>query len=266
MSVHVHLIGRFGNNLFQIALGRIIAEKTGYQFSLAQENKDLRATYGLPFDYLDTKFENQEFLPNCPSFIPGKIAEGEPVVINEHNFDSVDQIIDFANGRPIILHGFFQRWKYYLPYREKLREWFRTDAVRAHPNDHMLLRVRHEDYQEEIRLSFEYYNRIIDVGPYAGFHQFVFSGKDISKSLNVTTDSMVKMLRHDLSSIEVFRHGLGFNGIACANSSFDWWMAFLSQAKRVFIPQPSNPRAYWSAESNQDLCAPIEGWERINAD
>lgn len=263
MSVHVHLIGRFGNNLFQIALGRIIAEKTGYQFSLAQENKDLRSTYGLPFDYLDTKFENQEHMPNCPSFIPGKIAEGEPVVINEHNYESVDQIIDFANGRPIILHGFFQRWKYYLPYREKLREWFLTGAVHTHPPRHMLLRVRHEDYPEEIRLHFDYYNRIIESGNLIGFDTFVFSGKDIRESLRVSTDDKVKMLRSDLSSIEVFKHGLGFNGIACANSSFDWWMAFLGNASRVLIPQPSNPKAYWSKESNQDLCAPIEGWELV---
>lgn len=253
MSVHVHLIGRFGNNLFQVALGRIIAEKTGYQFSLAQENRNLRKEFGLPFDYLDTKFENQESMPNCPSFIPGKVIEGEPVRITEHNYDSVDQMIDFANGRPIIIHDFFQRWKYYLPYRDKIREWFAMDEHQSFGEDCGVFHIRHGDYVKNgMNLTETYYEQVFAKHPLKWFGV----GSDL------LPETQEKYRVNTLgSSLEDFKFIKRHKTIACSNSSFAWWAAFLSDAEKVFIPRPSVPRMYWSKENNQDLCCPLQGWE-----
>ena len=261
--IRIHYIGRMGNNLFQYGLGRIIHEITGNRLDTVNQNQDLLQTYGIPLEHGSTRFDNQDYFKNCPDFIDGKVLP-EPVMINEHPFNSVEEIIGSTNNqRGLILHGFFQRYHYYTPWRDKLKEWFYlpdwgSKLVMPGPEE-WVFHIRHEDYLlGSNQLPFSYYDRIIEENS-SKIKKLYFVGKSLS---NDTIDYFVnkytafKAVYYDnKSSIDDFKFLKAFNNIICSNSSYAWWASFLSDAERVFIPQPAAP-SYWSAGSAQDMFIP----------
>lgn len=261
--IHVEYVGRFGNNLHQYALGRIIHEATGWQFSTYNCNRDLRERYSINIDRGEPRFQNQEFF-SLPSFIPGKELP-DPIRIREHDFADVAELISVGSARGtrgIILHGFFQRWKYFLPHRDKIREWFtlKNDALQnlKVPDDQWVIHVRHGDYLDGgHNLPFDYYRKVIKQIP-AGA-RIVFVGDADKEFLRVlcalrAKDSHIGTgLPED--SISDFAFIRAHKNIVCSNSTFSWWASFLSDAEQVYIPRPAAPK-YWHAGSAQDLYIP----------
>lgn len=254
--IQVNLIGRMGNNMFQYALGRIIHEMTGMQFQIVNQNRDLRETFRVPIAHGEHRFHNQEHFKNAPSFLPGEVRP-DPLVLNEYNFESVDEIVRMASGRGIIIHGFFQRWKYYLPWREKIREWFALQNNFEGNDGDGVFHIRHGDYLAgKQELPDSYYESLGITDPDSKTRWFGF-GSELSP------EAARKFTINDLGSdIMDFMFMSAAKKIACSNSSFAWWAAYLSDATKVYIPQPVAGK-YWSAGSAQDLCCPLPGWELI---
>lgn len=265
--LRVHYIGRMGNNLFQYGLGRIIHEKTGFRLDTANQNKDLLETFGIPLEYGSTRFDNQDYFLNCPDYIEG-IVKPDPILINEHPFESVDEIISAAdNRRGLILHGFFQRWHYYIDWKEKLKQWFFLPPWHDTPDSgDWIFHIRHEDYlASNSQIPFSYYEKIID--EYSSrIDRLYFIGKGLSQETIRHFQEKYPQFRTCYvdggSAINDFRIMKSFSNIICSNSSYAWWAAFLSDAERVFIPQPQAP-AYWSKDSAQDMFIPNSNHIRV---
>ena len=254
--IQVNLIGRMGNNLFQYALGRIIHEMTGMQFQIVNQNRDLRETFSIPIAHGEQRFHNQEYFKNAPSFLPGEVRP-DPLVLNEYNFESVDEIVRMASGRGIVIHGFFQRWKYYLPWREKIKEWFVLPPFDGAGSGNGVFHVRHGDYlASKQELPDSYYEKLGVLDPENKMYWFGF-GSGLSEEV----EKKYK-INHLWSDMDDFNFMRCSEAIICSNSSFAWWAAFLSDAKKVYIPQPAAGK-YWAAGSAQDLCCPLPGWELV---
>lgn len=256
--IQVNLIGRMGNNLFQYALGRIIHEMTGMQFQIVNQNRDLRETFSIPIAHGEHRFHNQEHFKNAPSFLPGEVRP-DPLVLNEYNFESVDEIVRMASGRGIIIHGFFQRWKYYLPWREKIREWFALPdfSQKLFSGDYGVFHIRHGDYLAgNQQLPDAYYDAISATNQENPMHWLAL-GSDLS--VEAEKKYIINSFGSDIEDFKVMKSA---QAIACSNSSFAWWAAYLSDATKVYIPQPAAGK-YWSAGSAQDLCCPLPGWELV---
>ena len=107
-----HYTGRMGNWLFQYSLGRILAEKMGYQL-------EARAIEG--FSTTETTVE-------------GVVIKDNPIHFNNQFLEmdgkhiSVDDVTKIKD-RYIVLggNGFFQRYEYYKPHKEKIRQWLKTE-------------------------------------------------------------------------------------------------------------------------------------------
>jgi hypothetical protein len=90
--VRVLFHGRFGNNLFQYAFGRLLAERLGY--ALSGEIRDPAATWPLPFPKTHDSVNGHCFLDPIEKVVSQRV--------------DIDLIVARRFGRLIELEGYFQ--------------------------------------------------------------------------------------------------------------------------------------------------------------
>ena len=94
--------GRLGNNLFQYSIGRILAQELNYTFQSPP-------------------------IPNfseLPIFISASTIP-ESIILEGHILNKED-ILKRKNESGFVIHGFFQRYEYYQPYKDIIRSWFNS--------------------------------------------------------------------------------------------------------------------------------------------
>jgi hypothetical protein len=268
MSVEVFLMGRLGNNLFQYALGRIIAEHLGFEltcstFPLSPEgirlsNESLKDTQSA------TLFSTASEFINAPLHIPGKrYLHPHPTddFVMDMTMTWKGQTIDLAgvladhSPRKIRLMGFFQRYEYYRPYLDKIRHWF---AVPPAMED---IQITASDILVNIRggSDFNSLGWTLDPAYYmsalkqAGGAERVFAcGVGIDATVR---DALAPFnpVYVDGTPMEHFRFIQRFNRVVISNSSFSWWAALLSSAQEIYIPQGDGISGYSSNFEDVDL-------------
>jgi hypothetical protein len=124
--VVVNYIGRLGNNLFQYALGRYIAEEMDY------------ALVANP-------------LPFPPTFerVSGRSVQGPVQKLGKQLMD-IQSFLDDKSDRLILLDGFFQYFQYYSLFLDRIRKWYSGTvppcATGGIHSDDLLVYVRLSDY------------------------------------------------------------------------------------------------------------------------
>lgn len=236
--ISIKAIGRRGNNLFQYAFGRILAEKLGYAMEIAES----------PYQLEVKEFKNAALLNGRR--IPELVTVGDEYTL--------DQLVDLATTKDsgILLNGFWQKQHYYWDRRSEIKEWFRIESSHRYsltPDD-WVIHIRHEDYLEsKLQLSPRYYDRCLEYRK--DLSRVFVVGKDLSKEVRDDYrrrhGAIVVDTGSDLADFTLLRDA---NNIVVANSSFSWWAAFLSQAERVFAPLPTH--GYWSPGQDQRLQIP----------
>ena len=115
---------RLGNNLAQYCIGRILAEGLGFNLQASE-------------------------IPGFPNVQPLRIGVsqtlGPPHVIEGHRID-LDGILADRTPRRIIMNGFFQRYEYYQPYKNRIRDsWLVSGAYERSAPDDLTIHVRAGD-------------------------------------------------------------------------------------------------------------------------
>lgn len=117
MTIEVRYLGHLGNNLFEYALGRILAEALGQALACipprdAPAWSDVERRAGI-VDRLSSCFSA---FGDVPQSLPGLQCHGEQLryVLGEkpgwngHGLD-LDYLLRHGAGKRIVLHGYFQR-------------------------------------------------------------------------------------------------------------------------------------------------------------
>jgi hypothetical protein len=210
-------LGRFGNQIFQIAATIGAAEKHGY-------------SYGFP------EWSYQKYFKN-PLPKGGIWPEGNYYEPNFH-YNEIN-ILDNTN-----LSGFFQSEKYFKHCQEKIRHYFEfeQDLVEKIKDrfsyilkeEICAIHVRRGDYvtnPNHLALPYEYYIRAIKHIP-NGVKLLVFTD-DIPYCNKIFSDGF--HIIENNSDIEDFILMSLCNHFIIANSSFSWWAAWLSKGsgKRI---------------------------------
>lgn len=255
MCVEVTFIGRLGNNFFQYALGRMIAEHFGLELRcFCPEDKPVQFMgRGVELGPPATLSALSTHFPNAPMSVSGT-AIMEPV-------DSFDvyanpawdgQRIDLegilTNGAPrrIQLAGYFQRYEYFRPFREQLRQWFHPENPQDIPeiaSGDVLISIRRGvDY--EIRkwiLPMKYYHQALaEIG--SSGRVFV-CGTCINERVREELDRY-NPIYFDGTPLEHLCFMMRFGNIITSNSTFAWWGAFLSDATRIYAPRSRNGKTF----------------------
>lgn len=249
--IHIQYPGRFGNNLTAYCFARILSEIT--------EVGMVKYSQGMPF-------ENQEYFPNA-IYKSGRILQN-PIMFRETDSnpdDLLDRALNILNRRQgIILNVYAQNWKYYMPYRDKIKEWLKIDEKKMDlnisnisiPNDAWVMHLRREDYLESgSQLSIRYYEKILKEYIPEGSPVYVI-GKDIEPHIKKKFEDMgidtSYLGKH--GGIEDFVFMERFKNIVGSNSTFSFWAQFLSDAVKLFVPLPEV--GYWSRFQAQRLQIP----------
>jgi hypothetical protein len=247
--VTVHWQGRLGNQLFEYAIGRILAEELGYKLN-CQSLNGFSAT-----------MDN----------VPGKEIHSQ-ISFTGQDLDLVF-ITTHKDKLGYILCGWFQRYEYYQPFKEKIKSWFNRDkkngSVILTPQD-MVIHIRRTQlsavdskinyvcengflkvggdkvkFQSQLNiqsgtviqanedlLPFEYYSNILDGEIFKRL--FIITDCPHDPFLKLFDRYHPQIVSGDLmDDFNVLRSA---NRIVMSMSTFSWWGSFLSDATKIYMP------------------------------
>lgn len=216
------MCGGLGNQLFQIAAGKNIAENTGRKLVLPIQGAP--ATHHSRANYFNTIFSGYACYQN--DYFPDGI-------VRERSFHYIDwdTLID-DKERPL-LSGYFHHWMY-------VPETFMNTLVLppADDTDVAFLHIRGGDYKKhwlhDVGLD-SYYRRAIQMFP-RGTTFYVFTN-DIeyakTQSFLDTIDYEFVDEQDEVAALSKMTHCT--RGGICANSTFSWWGAYLNRNGRTLV-------------------------------
>ena len=215
------LRGRLGNQMFQYAITRIIAEKNNYNFYIPKEKngngQNISDYFNLETGVIDGNIQRR--------------YEENP----DQNYDpNLFNIFDFT-----LISGFFQTEKYFLGYEEKIKDWFKVkktneieELLNKYPiNEYCYIHFRGGDYKDMPNWSLpkKYYD---DAMNEIGDFKFLVITDDIEFANNffVGVDIISNDIMTDFALLYYSKYCI------IPNSSFSWWAAWLSDKTKTIAP------------------------------
>jgi hypothetical protein len=234
--IQVKYNGRLGNNMFQYALGRYLAENMGYTLSADP----------LPF-------------ARTNEIVSGQSYE-EPLEILEKQTCDVPAILANPSKRKVVLDGYFQHSQYYLHFMSKIRGWF-TNPLET-PKE--LANVNDSDLLIMVRLG-DYFNPLQPNSLFASLtHQFYEMSIEMAspRRIYIVTDEpdhpYLTEFKRFSPVILIWKHGdkpildlfsaQHFKKVAMSCSTFAWWAVMLSDATEIYFPIDED--GIWSVQRN----------------
>lgn len=230
--VDVRYKARLGNNLFQYALGRVIAERLEFE---------LRADPIPGF-------------PNTANRVAGARHEGPEQILTGQTVNMESLSAD-RGPRRIVLDGWFQRYEYYRPHRAEIREWLQFDAGIPAPQIRpaVVVNVRRTDY---VQLGWAL--------PYS-FYQDALRQLQVKDAIWIVTDDPHDPFFHRFdwpirffqgNALEQMRFMSCAQQLVMSQSTFSWWPTFLGDPDVVVCPDPSF--GVWAPDGDQPETMLIE--------
>jgi hypothetical protein len=204
---------RLGNKLFQYALGRYLAEEMGYA---------LRAE---PLPFAATQQD-----------ITGLSFHEPRYTIGPYHID-IPAVLEKRNGCQIVLDGWFQHYRYYAPFFDRIRKWFTFPRLplpqkRAHKND-LLIYLRLGDYCHcGWNLQYVFYEAIIKMVQPRRLY-IVTENANHPFLRNFAAHAPVIISRDTVSDLALAR---SFGKIVLSCSTFSWWAAMLAEPEEIYFP------------------------------
>ena len=266
-QVYVNIYGGLGNQLFQAAVGYIVAALAGAQLNFITDN-----------------FKDEELrrflLPAFP-YLRGRVVPSEDVqgiaMIHEEALQGMEpqtlmvQLAAFAKGNgKLFLSGFWHDEAYFIQWRDMLRLALRpaisqsvqqqaqqiqgTEAIGIHQRrvGYGYMGLAKSDYYLDAitQIRHEKGNLPIYVfsdDPY--YSRYLFRQLD---NVHFPGDSNLESPLHDFHLLSACRHHV------MANSTFSWWAAWLAEQEDsiLYTPQP------WNVDYPHIAPAPSR-WRRI---
>lgn len=237
---YIGTMGRLGNQMFQYASLRGLAEKFGYDYCIPPEN-----------------FENE--CPNSETNIFKVFELDDAQRLITSYIDLNEQALGFDDNiwvncpDNINLKGFFQSEKYFYHIKDKIKKAFifkKTifDTSKTifyntfHNNEVAAIHIRRGDYlhwpQHPVQ-PIEYYEKSISILKSNNKNlQFLIFSDDIEwcKSQNIFHNNDYLFAQYNSCAVDLCMMTLCDYHIIC-NSSFSWWGAWLSDSKMVISPK-----------------------------
>jgi len=244
------ILGRLGNQLFEIATAYSLALDNNCQVKVSTENgiyTSQLGEIGSPYDYKENIFRNIQFFDNINDYDTWK----------EPSFSYTP--ISYKFDRNLYIEGQFQSEKYFLHNRDKIVELFSCDEntknyILSKYNKILLgntvsLHIRRGDYlltpDHHPTCGLDYYNQAIELFPEVD-KILVFSD-DCEWAKKSFTEEKYVIIEGEKDYIDLYLMTMCKNNII-ANSSFSWWGAWLNENPNKRVVAPKN----WFGSSLSD--------------
>lgn len=241
--------GRLGNQMFQYAFTRLTAERLGLDYRFAGNMDQFRDMFPhIQLNLLDLTAVNAQ--GNVDENVH-EVNKNNPVY-GDLETDELARIPP-GSAQEFDLFGYFENAELYWPHRDQIKSWFN---LKLQPSTTPVYNVRGCESREKTLEEIACYKEALSV---------------IEKSGIVVTDDPTWSFVNGFG-IPV-QHGIyqeDFLAVASApeivigRSTFSWWAAFLSNAKRVWQPEP---RVSWRSKQNfPHAYLGCPGWEKVSID
>lgn len=289
----VKLIGGLGNQLFQYALAKHLAHVNNTEMLLdatAFEDNYKLHKFSLQHFDISSKVADRKVLENIYNY-PYSLKKTQRIWehkvlgknlfnLNENQFNYQPDIIKKYNGH-VVLNGYWQTEKYFLPIQDYIRQEFKVVTTQE-PKDievsenvlssenAVSLHIRRADYTnpEVLKVhgvcSLEYYQKGVSfiANKVSNPTFFIFSDDIPWAKKNLKLNYQMIFVEHnnadknyeDMNLMSQCKHNI------IANSSFSWWGAWLNKNpdKIVIAPQ----KWFSSSERNYSDVVP-EAWIKL---
>ena len=271
--IYTNFTNGFGNNIFQYNAARVLAERLEDQVLAIPPSKDY---YGIePLKTLGINFADS---------IPGNL-----ITVNDSTYVRAFQSQDLKN-KDIILNGYFEDYRFYLPLRKKIKSWF-PEVPQRNDND-LVLHMRTGD---RLFMKNEFYTKPKPENFIRAIEKFNFDRlhivSDMPKWDYITEEELMKTNFHlkvpESESVPIkdsvdyfnsfvekfskfdpiyekrdvhedFNFIRSFNNILFEHGTLSWWAAFLSDARKVGV---YGPWRSWKGKSNKNLSnVQLDNW------
>lgn len=219
--------GRLGNQMFEYAFGRIIAEHFNYKF-----------THNLPAPELSNDFK-------LPNIIDGReILDPVQLVEGNYNYppDLLDNILNTSYDRKIVCDGFFQNYNYYKNYKHKLKQWFHIDTEEYDSKNDLAVHIRKGDYKAHphFDLPDEYFLNLIKQ---ENFDRLIVSSDEPSSNVvqKIFEQYKDRAILFEDTPFNTLYHFACHNKLILSFGTFSWWIGFLSNAEKIYLPNKFFP-------------------------
>ncbi len=265
-SVTVRLKGGFGNQLFQYASGRALANQLATPFFVDTEwysKANSNRKYKLPAIGLNATSNNFTKSQRNSNKLKAKLLGSkqhlsEPADSGYHPFEC-------KPSQSIYLDGYWQSEQYFTDIRTTLLKDINLDLISKFrhatlfPSDQTVaVHIRRGDYikqKSSQALSVEYVNNAM--AEFGNNYDFMFFSDDIEWCKETFAGDNICFANNqsdlqDLKQMSQAAHNI------IANSTFSWWSAWLNknEGQRVIAPQP------WTNENTHKDILP-ERWETV---
>ena len=241
-------LGRFGNQMFQFASLKGIAQNNGYQYCVPpslNQNQYRDHQLFVPFKLSNTAQLNIQFLDS-----------GRPT-ISENSFYFDERLF---NNCPdwVNLQGYFQSEKYFKHIESEIRKDFEFKNEILEPCKEMMsqfdtapisLHIRRTDYltnPNHTVLKLDYYKKALD--RFSDEQVIVFSDDpEWCNQQELFSFDRFLIAQGNTNYIDLCLMTL-CSGHIIANSSFSWWGAWLANSRQVIAPS-----GWFSGSNNEHL-------------
>jgi hypothetical protein len=209
-------VGRFGNQLFQYAAARMVAERNNL--------------------YLNADWPHNDILRVMPWNNDGnKINPVNRIDDEEYTNQRNCAYRDFRKTG-ILMNGYWQDANYYLPIRDKIKGWFEP-CIYPQNHDDWCIHYRVGDYwcsRVDSVISPRWHIEILKKERAIGRKIYIVTEISDDPCVQELANAVKADIRHG-SVKEDFNFVRSFDYIIGSNGSFVWWAAFLGDFKKCYM-------------------------------
>ena len=214
--IEVRYKDRLGNNMFQYCLGRILAEELGFALQAGPISG----------------------FPNTEEKIEGVSVQTPVQNLTGHKIEW-DEIRTDRSHRRIVLHGWFQRYEYYRPWRHKIRQWLKIDPAVRIPDIRpgVVVHVRRADYVPlGWALPYSFYNEALETLLPHSNDVWIVTDDRYDPFLRKFSGWKPKFFQG--TALETMQFMSRARQLVISQSTFSWWPTFLGDVERMVCPLP----------------------------
>jgi len=224
--------GGMGNRFFVYCLGRILAERFGYSLSCKLING---------------------FSNTTP--ITGTSHKENSIRIDRYNVDTTINDIENGKHHQMVMVYSLQLYRLYKDHKEKIKQWLKPD-LQINDVSSLDFRVKHNGIFEKIKvdkinsgdivilqrlqdfidlrldLKFNYFDKILKNIK----HNRIFVVSDEIESETFNSFSEYNPIYLFGNAFEHYSFASLFNRMIISQSTFSWWIAWLSNATEIYCP------------------------------
>jgi hypothetical protein len=235
--ITVQFKGGMGNQMFQYSIGRIIAEAKGYKLEILD-----------PDNRKELLFNNFPFV-NTAGVVGKEIKDNTMAVAHDLQYMDMDAVL--GHGGHVFLHGYWQKYYYYTPHKEKIQKWFDypDDQYEKPEPEDVVMHVRLGDQLKPERIGLpetvQPFINVLNTIPHK--RCILLSDEPDEPYLaplralpNVTVKHGTQM--GDFTMLKYAKRAI------ISQSTYAWWATFLGNPDKVWAPlTASQQRALWKA-------------------